>query len=330
MSSQFFHDHPEVTRYLREHRTLVCATVASLISTSCGYPLDSLKSRLQTSREHVSVPRMARIVFKEEGVAGFFRGITIPLVTISVVRAASFTIYTDIKVLLHARQMLDRPRVLDVALAAGIGGAASGAVISCGSTPFELVKIRRQLEYSIAAAKNVKIDKPPTTTQAVKDIVNAKGIFGLYQGFRLHFWRDMSGSALYFGEYEAMRHVLGRLQSGEQGPTPYWAPIPPSLIPFACGSIAGVTSWALIYPLDVVKTKVQQRALAGAPPRTTYETFKRLLRGPDPNNPRSTFAGIARIYQGLGVSAARSVLTHGFLWTVYEWVKVKIDNLPRV
>ena len=96
---------------------------------------------------------MASIVFKEEGVAGFFRGITIPLVTISAVReyrvhlvlslcfktlihvgAASFTIYTDIKVLLHAHQMLDRPRVLDVALAAGIGGAASGAVISCGST----------------------------------------------------------------------------------------------------------------------------------------------------------------------------------------------------
>lgn len=245
-------------------------------------------------------------------------------------RTASFSIYTGTKTWLHGHHLLDKSRVTDVAFAAGLGGAASGAVICVGSAPFELVKVRRQLEYSIAAAKNQKIVKPPGTYEAVREIVKAKGFFGLYQGFRLHFWRDMSGSALYFGEYEAMRHVLGRLPSGRQGETPVWAPIPPSLIPFACGSLAGVSSWALIYPLDVVKTKVQQRALAGVPPRTPWVTFKRLLRGPDPQQPRTIVAGIGRIYQGLGVSAARSILTHGFLWTIYEYVKQKIDALPRV
>jgi len=235
-----------------------------------------------------------------------------------------------VKVRLHNNGLLDRPRVLDVALAAGLGGAASGAVISCGSCPFELIKVRRQLEYSIAAAKNIKIVKPPGTIEAVRDIVKEKGFFGLYQGFKLHFWRDLCGSGLYFGEYEAMRQILGRLPSGRQGDTPVWAPIPPSLIPFACGSLAGVTSWGIIYPLDVVKTKVQQRALAGAPPRGAFETLKRLLRGGDPHNPRTIVAGVARIYQGLGVSAARSVLTHGFLWTIYEFVKQQIDALPHV
>jgi solute carrier family 25 (mitochondrial carnitine/acylcarnitine transporter), member 20/29 len=52
-------------------------------------------------------------------------------------------------------------------------------------------------------------------------------------------------------EYDAMRSMLGRSSSGEQGPTPTWLPIHPSLIPFTCGSLAGVSSWALIYPLDV-------------------------------------------------------------------------------
>lgn len=63
--------------------------------------------------------------------------------------------------------------------------------------------------------------------------------------------RDTAGTALYFFEYDALRHLLGRQRSGEQGPTPPWLPIPVSLIPFVCGSVAGVTSWALIYPLDV-------------------------------------------------------------------------------
>lgn len=35
---------------------------------------------------------------------------------------------------LHKREILHRPQVLDVALGAAIGGAASGAVISVGST----------------------------------------------------------------------------------------------------------------------------------------------------------------------------------------------------
>lgn len=37
------------------------------------------------------------------------------------------------------------------------------------------------MEYSIAAAKNVKIVKPPNTIEAVKEIVASKGILGLYQ-----------------------------------------------------------------------------------------------------------------------------------------------------
>jgi len=201
-------------------------------------------------------------------------------------------------------------------------------VISFGSAPFELVKVRRQLEYSIAAAQGRKLEKAPSTGKAVMEIVRSNGVRGLYLGFPLHFLRDTSGTALYFLEYDGMRHVLGRTQSGEQGDTPSWLPIPHSLIPFFCGSLSGVTSWALIYPLDVVKTKVQQRALAGEPPRRLWETCRRLIRGPDPDNPKPLVQGIRRVYQGLGVSALRSVTTHGLLWTFFDYVSRYIDRLP--
>lgn len=106
----------------------------------------------------------------------------------------------------------------------------------------------------------------------MKDLVRANGYRGLYIGFPLHLCelnaltilygdtflkvycivvRDTSGTALYFLEYDGMRHLMGRLPSGEQGPTPSWLPIPASIVPFFCGSFSGVTSWALIYPLDV-------------------------------------------------------------------------------
>lgn len=53
--------------------------------------------------------------------------------------------------------------------------------------------------------------------------------------------RDTSGTALYFMEYDGMRHLLGRDRSGEQGATPPWLPIHSSLVPFVCGSFAGVS-----------------------------------------------------------------------------------------
>jgi solute carrier family 25 (mitochondrial carnitine/acylcarnitine transporter), member 20/29 len=35
-----------------------------------------------------------------------------------------------------------------------------------------------------------------------------------------------------------------------------------------------------------------------------------------------------RLYRGLGVSALRSVTTHGLLWTILDYVSVWIDRRP--
>lgn len=132
---------------------------------------------------------------------------------------------------------------------------------------WELVKIRRQLEYSIVKSKGLDPAISITNRQAFAEIIRAKGLLGLYAGFRIHLreWkvpfisillkyhlsaRDVLGSALYFLENDAFRYILGRPRSGEQGKTPSWLPIHPSLIPFVCGAVAGVTSWMAIYPLD--------------------------------------------------------------------------------
>ena len=50
------------------------------------WQLDSLKSRLQTTKTPISVPRIALLVYREEGIVGFYRGLWIPLMTISFVR----------------------------------------------------------------------------------------------------------------------------------------------------------------------------------------------------------------------------------------------------
>jgi hypothetical protein len=54
-----------------------------------------------------------------------------------------------------------------------------------------------------------------------------------------------------------------------------------------------------------------------------------IYSGPDPSNPRPFLAGIGRLYRGLGVSALRSITTHGLLWTLFDMTAHYIDNLPR-
>ncbi|KAI0636735.1 mitochondrial carrier [Trametes polyzona] len=324
----YLFDSAALNESLKSNKAVVCALSASYISTFAGYPLDSIKSRLQTTRQRISIPRLALTVYQEEGIIGFYRGLWIPLMTISFVRAASFTIYTRTKEYFRDRHWLARNRIFDVSATGGISGALSGSLISFGSAPFELVKVRRQLEYSIAASKGLRLAKAPSTMEAVRDIFRTNGLLGLYTGFRLHFVRDTMGTALYFFEYDGFRYIMGRDASGEQGDTPPWLPIPVSLVPFVCGSLAGVSSWAFIYPLDVVKTKVQQRALAGERRRGVLETFHRLIRGPDPDAPKPIHVGLTRLYRGLGVSALRSVTTHGLLWTIFDYTASYIDRLP--
>ena len=59
--------------------------------------LDSLKSRLQTIKHPISVPSLAVIVYREEGVRGFYRGLWIPLVTITFVRmSVLFHLYSSL------------------------------------------------------------------------------------------------------------------------------------------------------------------------------------------------------------------------------------------
>ena len=107
--------------------------------------LDSIKSRLQTTKQRVSIPRLALTVYQEEGIVGFYRGLWIPLMTISFVRAysptlssalpqtrspatlgaASFTIYSRTKEYCRDHDWFAHDRIFDVSAAGGIRFASA-------------------------------------------------------------------------------------------------------------------------------------------------------------------------------------------------------------
>lgn len=66
----------------------------------------------------------------------------LPLITITLVRTASFTIYTKVKGELKSRDLLRGDTVGSVAMLGFAGGASSGILLSIGTSQFEYTKIK--------------------------------------------------------------------------------------------------------------------------------------------------------------------------------------------
>lgn len=79
------------------------------------------------------------------------------------------------------------------------------------------------------------------------DIIRARGLRGMYRGYVSQLYRDIPASASYFAIFEfasfySHKHL------------PY---LNSQFINFVAGGLAGVLSWTLIMPLDVIKSRVQ-------------------------------------------------------------------------
>ena len=76
---------------------------------------------------------------------------------------------------------------------------------------------------------------------AVRQIVRERGFTGLYTGFRLHLVRDIVGSGIYFGVYEALKQSL----NSAYGVSDVNAP---GAVMFA-GAVCGVLAWCVVRSL---------------------------------------------------------------------------------
>lgn len=281
--------------------------------------------------------RCAQAVMREEGFQGFFRGVTIPLITITFVRTLSFSMYATTRKWMERHFGSREENLPRTALYGLLGGVSSGTVISCLSAPFELVKVERQLEFLIATQRHQMsgsdkplVFKPRSGFEAARDIYRTHGgVRGFYLGLRLHMLRDLSGTACYFGLYDSIRLVGDRMERNNM-----FMGTPAPVVSFLIGSISGILSWFFIYPIDLIKTQVQRDALAGLERQSTMAVFRRLLQRGDPEPSefqlrRVPWSRLLRLYRGLGISALRSFISHGLMWTTIESISQRVEIEAR-
>ncbi|KAK6825707.1 hypothetical protein PG990_002967 [Apiospora arundinis] len=310
-------------RWIKRYRTEVSASSASVLSTITAFPLDSVKTRLQTY-PYNGFLHCVRSTYQSEGVRGFFRGVTAPLASVTLVRTVSFSIYQRSKYvysdwmgknfgfcpLEHVNKNGAYPTLGTVACF-GAAGVTAGSGITFIACPFELTKLSAQVSVLMANQKNVDPQRQAIamsyhnkgTIQTLRNIVKHRGFSGMYTGLNLHLMRDSLGTGIYFATYESSKQLLTTFSGTNAHKNP--------VAVLVAGGLCGIVSWALIYPIDSVKSIYQRNALMYSKGQTVpipkIQFFRRDM------------------YRGLGVSMGRSAAVNAVFFSAFEMFKKKIN-----
>jgi solute carrier family 25 carnitine/acylcarnitine transporter 20/29 len=120
------------------------------------------------------------------------------------------------------------------------------------------------------------------------------------------------GTICSFWSYELCKRNLSSLdESGQQE----------ALKVLFCGGIAGIITWASVFPLDVVKTRLQAQPLIAHTVTEATEAQQRPLLTTSPSRPRTLNSleiardayrseGFAVFFRGLGICSVRAFIVN--------------------
>lgn len=316
----FFHD-------------FVAGGVAGSASVIVGHPFDTLKVRLQASTGNQSI----RTILNEfGGFISLFRGMTSPLLAASIVNALVFSSYgfssrmydtylgtNEDEDLFSGDEDSEEAPGHDPWQKSLICGSFAGAVQAIVICPTEHIKCRMQLQHSAGAADY----KYAGAFDACQRIAKEHGFMRLFQGWWVTCWREIPAFGLYFASYDYLKDGLHtimkqRYVSKEKSVNPQLIPQP--FDPTAgqkffasslAGGVAGSLTWGIVYPFDVIKTKIQTAPLdATGPAVNIWKVGAELVAK----------HGFGHLFRGLPITLIRGFPVNGTIFPVYEFTLAKV------
>lgn len=230
-------DTDDIKPKLVKWQVFLAGSGAGLIVDTSLYPIDTIKSRLQSEAGFL----------RSGGFKNLYRGLQ-PVLAGSIPSSSVFFItYETLKEKFATIDLFagkttyhnDRNFVTTNSKAHGhvshVIAASLGEVAAClARVPTEVVKVRSQTS---SARTNIAI---------VRDIIREEGIFGMYRGFTSTVIRDAPFSAIQFPIWELLKRRHQEKYSRPAGV--YYSAF--------YGSISGGTAAFLTTPLDVAKTRI--------------------------------------------------------------------------
>ncbi len=191
-----------------------------------------------------------------------------------------------------------------------LAGSCSAAVASLVLTPIDRAKILLQIQRTAAEKAKAEGRVHVATSQSSggeklyrgpSDVWRDQGWKGMWRGQLITLYRELTYGCLYFPVFEYLKRTAG---NSHDGPLPF-----PVLM--ACGAATGALVWVAIFPLDVVKSRVQ--ANRGAPISMLTVARDHWRR-----------EGLRGFWKGLSAAVIRSVPAHGIVLATYSALRSKM------
>ncbi|XP_044580451.1 mitochondrial ornithine transporter 1 [Cotesia glomerata] len=269
-----------------------------------GQPLDTVKVKMQTfpSMYNGMVDCFTK-TFKADGLArGLYAG-TVPAIVANVAEnSVLFAAYGGCQTAIA--RLIGKPDIKSLNsfdnACAGFCAAFFSSLTLC---PTELVKCRLQAMREVQSQQgNVTRHIGPWTL--TKSIIRENGFLGLFRGLSSTIAREMPGYFFFFGGYELTRGFLAKpgQSRDEIGP----------LKTMAAGAVGGTVLWLVIFPADVVKSRIQVQNLS----EPAIGIMKQIARN----------EGISALYNGLKPTLVRTVPATATLFVTYEYTKKMLHS----
>ncbi|OQR97082.1 Mitochondrial Carrier (MC) Family [Achlya hypogyna] len=248
-------------------------TVAGVTGAIVGYPLDTIKSRIQTQK-HVpgagtATPLQCLVhSIRTEGFLSLYRGASSQVARSAIGCSFLFGLMAQFKWLFYTPSAGEGSpekhpkRVLTAA------ASCTGLVEAMLYTPFEITMIRMQvgqLRLLCLSVLQTQATSKITTLQQARHIFTSYGLRnGLYRGFIPTCYREMIGNTSYFFTYEKTKDIL-------QSQTLVQRQLSDMEVYGYSGAVAGLMYWCISFPLDTVKSVIQADTLD--PTKRAYRGF---------------------------------------------------------
>lgn len=193
-------------------------------------------------------------------------------------------------------------------IASCTAGAMSGIIATAVTYPFDLVRT----QWIVKGRPNGLRMHTHVLTQ-----LNESGIKGIYRGIRPALYQVVPNMALAYTLYDFFKQRLLELD-----PTPNAQHISP-LQSLMVGVASGAITKLVVYPLDTAKKRLQADGLTFEPGGSRKRQYTGVL---DCFRKMLQREGVTSWYRGLRPTLLKAVLSHGIIFTTYEYVIFHITD----
>jgi len=183
---------------------------AAFIATLVSYPLDTLRTRVvfETDRDISYVRKMIKSTLREEGVAGFYKGLAPTLAQVVPSMALSFLFYEELKRFsISMGFVLEKGSVLETMKNLGIGSVA-GCTSKFVVYPFDSVKKRLQVNRLLGKRRGLDRGMYRSVSHCVRSMYEENGSRTFYRGIFPTLLKSSLATALTFASFEQLLHLL--------------------------------------------------------------------------------------------------------------------------